>query len=947
YGAEIAPTPIGDVGDSALSRMDYHEGLSTLRASNELAGISSIGKARIRDLTGLSASSVAATAKDGDQALAYRYALKELNPFAIVGDDRLYTQHNTNGELSFFNTANGTGSTSGLTEQYLKDRAAMLFEVIKRNKDDIANDARLNVASKQLFNDVAQYITYRNGFGNDDNLKQIRFGSNASDTINGGLVGGSQDDYLYGMGGTDLLTGNQGNDYLEGGTGFDTYVFNKGDGKDTILDTDNRGQLNLGLRNRFNALRITDPKVKTGFLWADKDAGIRFEFKPLTAGATKGELILTRFVTPANITNLPPNPDLIATTDQITIKNVDLDQATNMGNDGGVLGIKLNNDKQLVMTTGVTPNPFSAPRAATEAIANNILNLPERAGGVINIATNFVATTVSKFRVFLTEGLNTQGVNSEAAFMLVNGAEEIPFNAQGYVDVEIPAGQSQKYYQFVSIGDIDTNLAGGLKVALLDDSGSIAKNADGTEVTSTLTVNFTAVDESGLPDVAPENIKHAGDPYSNPITTSGKTVSQWLIGSAGNDEFVGGSAADIIDGAGGRNTLYGNEGNDVIVNVGTMGPRTFVINAIADGGDGDDAIFAGERITDFDAAISAQADEEGNDEGGALIGGRAGQDRIVGSASQDVLLGGAGRDLILGGGGADILLGDTIAIRGSNVAASSAYIYSEYQVPYTTKTSYAFQGLGDGYLSRSGEIQAGSRASPANEEIAELLKQSNAKAGEADTIHAGGGADYVLGDGGADTLYGEAGNDTLAGGDGDDTVLGGTGNDFIMGDYRLSQMPVVGGTQIVLTGSDFLDGGDGDDIVQGNRGNSETGVSLKRTASPQRRANDIRDVRHEPRMATQAQRKSNQPTSRWSSVLTSPRNRSHQRAEQRRHMQTQQRRPLLAQPSQTANSPIGGHFRAKVSQTARPACTLWFCSAPTRAGAGSVAANDIQGQRAA
>ncbi|MCA3084517.1 MAG: hypothetical protein ING69_17880, partial [Rhodocyclaceae bacterium] len=48
---------------------------------------------------------------------------------------------------------------------------------------------------------------------------------------------------------------------------------------------------------------------------------------------------------------------------------------------------------------------------------------------------------------------------------------------------------------------------------------------------------------------------------------------------------------------------------------------------------------------------------------------------------------------------------------------------------------------------------------------------------------------------------------------------GGTGNDFIMGDYRLSQMPVVGGTQIVLTGSDFLDGGDGDDIVQGNRGN--------------------------------------------------------------------------------------------------------------------------------
>jgi len=243
--------------------------------------------------------------------------------------------------------------------------------------------------------------------------------------------------------------------------------------------------------------------------------------------------------------------------------------------------------------------------------------------------------------------------------------------------------------------------------------------------------------------------------------------------------------------------------------------------------------------------------------------------------------------------------------------------------------------LGDGYLSRSGEIQAGSRASPANEEIADLLKQSNAKAGEADTIHAGGGADYVLGDGGADTLYGEAGNDTLAGGDGDDTVLGGTGNDFLMGDYRLSEMPVDGGTQVVLTGSDFLDGGDGDDIVQGNRGNDVLyggagGDALYGDESPDEAANNA-DYTDGSAGGTQAQRKSNQPTSRWSSVLAFPRNRSHQRAEQRRHMQTQQRRPLLAQPSQMPNSPIGGHLGAKVSQTTRPACTLAFSSGPTGA----------------
>ena len=50
--------------------------------------------------------------------------------------------------------------------------------------------------------------------------------------------------------GDDYLEGGAGNDYLNGGAGNDTYVFSKGDGKDTIYDQDsnpdNKDRIQLG-----------------------------------------------------------------------------------------------------------------------------------------------------------------------------------------------------------------------------------------------------------------------------------------------------------------------------------------------------------------------------------------------------------------------------------------------------------------------------------------------------------------------------------------------------------------------------------------------------------------------------------------------------------------------------------------------------------------------------
>ncbi len=74
------------------------------------------------------------------------------------------------------------------------------------------------------------------GGGNDQML-----GGAGKDTIVGSsgidkLTGGSENDNLNGGAGSDTLTGDAGRDRLVGGVDADDFVFNSGDGKDTITD---------------------------------------------------------------------------------------------------------------------------------------------------------------------------------------------------------------------------------------------------------------------------------------------------------------------------------------------------------------------------------------------------------------------------------------------------------------------------------------------------------------------------------------------------------------------------------------------------------------------------------------------------------------------------------------------------------------------------------------
>ena len=84
------------------------------------------------------------------------------------------------------------------------------------------------------------------GLGGNDTLKgnsgdDKLYGDEGNDTLTGSsgndaLYGGAGNDSLRGESGNDFLHGGMGDDQLNGFTGSDTYLFNLGDGKDTITD---------------------------------------------------------------------------------------------------------------------------------------------------------------------------------------------------------------------------------------------------------------------------------------------------------------------------------------------------------------------------------------------------------------------------------------------------------------------------------------------------------------------------------------------------------------------------------------------------------------------------------------------------------------------------------------------------------------------------------------
>ena len=191
---------------------------------------------QIASFANKNSSEIYAPARNADASgLAYRYALKELSPFAVVGPD--YTNNNLgqpgDGSLDLYDATTGKGTWS---LNALSDRAELLAKRLQFNLNDggtVPTDTH--------------YVDVQTGFevGDASSTNEAIFGD---DRVGDVFIGHAGDDHLYGRDGADTIEGNEGRDYIEGGLGNDP-LLSGGTGDDIILGQQGDDQLYGGADN--------------------------------------------------------------------------------------------------------------------------------------------------------------------------------------------------------------------------------------------------------------------------------------------------------------------------------------------------------------------------------------------------------------------------------------------------------------------------------------------------------------------------------------------------------------------------------------------------------------------------------------------------------------------------------------------------------------------------
>ena len=243
-------------------------------------------------------------------------------------------------------------------------------------------------------------------------------------------------------------------------------------------------------------------------------------------------------------------------------------------------------------------------------------------------------------------------------------------------------------------------------------------------------------------------------------------------------------------------TLTRAQLNDLLF-AGTDGDDSYLgsgSSEIMHGGNGDD-LLDGNRGNDTLYGGAGNDDLFGSSGNDTLYGGD-GDDILRGADGNDSLYGGAGDDYLVGYWGGDLIDGG----EGNDTA-----YYGDHSGAFDINLEAGFAG-GETLVSIENVI-----ASTGINVITAAASGSKIWArGGHDTVHGGIGNDEIYGEDGNDTLYGGDGNDTLHGGAGNDSLYGGGGDDLLVGN----------------AGYDTVDGGDGNDTVDYGYSSSAFDIDL-------------------------------------------------------------------------------------------------------------------------
>jgi Ca2+-binding RTX toxin-like protein len=647
--------------------------------------------------------------------------------------------------------------------------------------------------------------TARSGTGPSDTVSGIEHvtGGVGNDT----LTGNSGDNKLVGGVGADLLQAGGGADSLSGGLGSDTYLFQAGDGNDTVSDAGDLSNDTLNISG-----------------YSSSDATF----------ARSGDALVISFAGSSDSVTITKGLDGdIANTVEFVIfddstLSIETIKATYLGESSGNIDGTAGSDS----LTGDSTNNL------IQGFGGSDLLLGADGDDTIDGGSGLDTLQGDAGDDFLTGGSSSDQYRYQAG----DGADTIQDVGSGTSDMIIVTGYTSNQLSFARIGsDLVISLPGS------GDSITVKNTLDGDSADSVELYQFDDTTLS-LDDIKSlylgegastlegtanaDSLKgtNEGDLINGlggDDTLRGEGGDDTLIGAGGNDYLGGGVGADKLDGGSGNDTLVGNDGDDVLT-----------------GGDGTDHLIGGLGADTLDGGTGYNIADYSSDTAGVYInlvtntfsGGEAEGDvlinipRVYGGSGDDTLIGSTDAYWLRGHGGDDILVSAENATGSYNLEGGSGsdtfvllpdwYIntimdfVSGEDVIDLTATGLQFADL---TIAQSG----------ANTEISEaggnLIVLSNTTATaitESDFIFISTTPLHLSGTSGADNLAGGASGDTLMGLDGDDSLDGRNGNDRLIGGKDDDKLSGEAGND-TLFGEDGSDTyvfttGDGQDVIEEN-----------------------------------------------------------------------------------------------------------------------------------
>ena len=796
-----------------------------------------------------------------------------------------------------------TLQVSGLCEYLRDDEIESCSAMLSSYGSELVDVCKVAFLSSKL--PIGAYKQPLWGSGENETL----VGSNINDI----LVGLGGNDALVGGSGDDILIGGTGDDVLRGGSGSDTYIWELGDGNDSIVDMTAAGDVdvlrlgegvhaeNAAITREGNTIYLTigESGERIAISSSDRNANYlltRVEFADGTKWTREYMLSMLQTFSGTDdgdrVTASTGNDILIGGKGDDYLSGLQ-GSDTYIWNPGDgndtILEERFSGDVNILkIGAGVDPASVVLLREGNNLVLHitetgERITLEKWFGQYVEKACRISSVEFADGTVWTADEIHVMGnenITGTDGDDVIDGLAGDDVLTGGKGNDLLRGGMGSDVYIW-NIGDgndvisdkIYNNDVNILRFGEGVSPDGIGIRKNGNDLLLTIGETGETITVSGWGDGS--GYKLGRIEFADGTAWTAKdidgTVGNNFVGTDADDTLRGSAAADVLTGGKGDDTIYGNggddvyvwklgDGNDTIVNSASYGKtvgrlriggvdsgdvrvtreKDNLVLTIGEGGERivlsgwfKNYIYKLSRVEFSDGTIWDTAQIEALRD--IHVRGTDADETLTGFASDDILIGGKGGDVLYGGGGSDIYVwnlgdgndvirdirneGETSVLRfGEGVSADGLMFKRRgdnllITVVETGETITVDSWYLPGYsLSRVEFADGGSLSA---EEVEALVNRE------------------IIGSDGNDTIRGDKGSDILIGGKGDDYMDGGAGSDFYVwnigdGNDTICDRRTNGETSVLI----FGDGVSPDGITISARGNDllivigETGETL-------------------------------------------------------------------------------------------------------------------------